>query len=251
MAQAILEVKNLTLTLAPNTDLVKDISFSLFEGEALGLVGESGSGKTLTLRSIIGLLPAEIHQRCGNIHKGGRCAMIFQDPLDALDPLIPVGKQLAEVVYYRQKLCRKESMAKARELLELVHIPDAANRMGHYPHQFSGGQCQRIVIAIALATQPRVLLCDEPTTALDVTVQKQILEVIDDLRTRLNLAILFVSHDLALVSSRCSRICVMSNGCIVESGQTREVLGSPRHDYTRSLINAVLPLPMGETGESA
>jgi ABC-type dipeptide/oligopeptide/nickel transport system ATPase component len=241
----VLELENLTLSSAEDTDLVSDVSFSLFAGEALGLVGESGSGKTLTLRGIIGLLPSAIHQRRGHIRRDGRCAMIFQDPQDALDPLVPVGKQLAEVVYYRQGKNKKEALVKARELLELVRIPDPGRRMAHYPHQFSGGQCQRIVIALALAAKPRVLLCDEPTTALDVTVQKQILEVIDHLRTALNLAVLFVSHDLALVSSQCSRICVMSGGRIVESGATSDVLGNPRHPYTRSLIDAILPLPSG------
>jgi ABC-type glutathione transport system ATPase component len=242
----LLEVEALTLA-AEGKPLVQDMSFSVSAGEALGLVGESGSGKTLTLRGIIGLLPANIQKLSGDIRCRGNCAMVFQDPLDALDPLMPVGSQLAEVVYYRQGTDKKTARLKAQELLKLVHIPEPERRFSHFPHQFSGGQRQRIVIAIALATKPRVLLCDEPTTALDVTVQKQILEVIDSLRKTLGLALVLVSHDLALVSSICSRICVMSGGRILERGKSSQVLGYPRHPYTRSLLDAVLPVPVPET----
>jgi ABC-type glutathione transport system ATPase component len=242
LPEPLLEVENLSL--AAGTELlVRDLSFSVHAGEALGLVGESGSGKTLTLRGIIGLLPANIRRIGGTIRRGGSCAMVFQDPLDALDPLMPAGSQLAEVVYYRQGTDKKTARARALELLELVRIPEPERRFYHYPHQFSGGQRQRIVIALALATQPRVLLCDEPTTALDVTVQKQILEVIDTLRKTLGLAVVLVSHDLALVGSLCSRICVMSRGRVLERGESSLILGAPRHPYTRSLLDAVQPKP--------
>jgi ABC-type glutathione transport system ATPase component len=238
-----LEVENLSL--AAEDYLVRELSFSVCPGETLGLVGESGSGKTLTLRGIIGLLPANIRKLSGHIRCQGRCAMVFQDPLDALDPLVPAGKQLAEVAYYRRKPDKKTARRTALELLDLVRIPEPERRFYHYPHQFSGGQRQRILIAMALAADPRVLLCDEPTTALDVTVQKQILEVIKTLGKTLNLAVVLVSHDLALVSSVCPRICVMSGGRILERGTTAEVLGNPQDPYTRSLLDAVLPVPGG------
>ncbi len=239
----ILEVEQLSLGTRSNKTLVSDVSLKVAAGESIGLVGESGSGKSLTLRSIIGLLPSGIEQVGGTIRLDGRGAMIFQDPVRALDPLCPVIKQLAEVVYYRQKVSRKASRTIALELIEMLGLPDSLKQKDRYPHQLSGGQCQRIVIAMALACKPNLLLCDEPTTALDVTVQRQILGLITSLQKELGYAVIFVTHNLAIASSMCSRLIVMKEGRIVEQGDTFSVLQRPQHPYTQMLINSVLPLP--------
>lgn len=239
----ILEVENLSLAARSKGDLVTDAGFTVDAGESLGLVGESGSGKTLTLRAIAGLLPAGIKQAGGSIRRGGRCAMVFQDPVGALDPLCPVVRQLAEVVYYRQKASRRASRTIALELLEMLGLPDSLKQADRYPSQLSGGQCQRVVIAMALACKPDILLCDEPTTALDVTVQRQILEIITRLQRELGFAIVFVTHNLAIASSMCSELCVMKQGRIVERGNTSNLLQKPQNPYTQMLIRSVLPLP--------
>lgn len=239
----ILEVKNLSLETKEKKVLVSDVSFSVGAGESMGLVGESGSGKTLTLRSIINLLPQGIIKASGTINCEKSCAMIFQDPVRSLDPLCPVVGQLAEVVYYRQGLSRKASRIKALELLELLGLPESLSKEDHYPHQLSGGQCQRIVIAMALACKPGILLCDEPTTALDVTVQKQILEMITKLQKELNFAVVLVTHNLAIASAMCGKLCVMKSGRIVEQGDTSKILVNPQNSYTQMLISSVLPLP--------
>lgn len=239
----ILEVDNLSLATRLNKALVSDVSLRVEAGESIGLVGESGSGKSLTLRSIIGLLPSGIEQVGGSIKKNGTCAMIFQDPIGALDPLCPVVDQLTEVVYYRQKVSRKASRTIALELLEMLGLPAALKSKDRYPRQLSGGQCQRVVIAMALACRPNLLLCDEPTTALDVTVQRQILDTITRLQQELGFAMVFVTHNLAVASSMCSKLCVMKEGRIIEQGDTRNILHSPQNPYTQMLINSVLPLP--------
>ncbi|WP_058302918.1 ATP-binding cassette domain-containing protein [Gorillibacterium timonense] len=239
----LLHLDNVTLATRTNPSLVSGVSFQVEAGESIGLIGESGSGKSLTLRSIIGLLPSGIEQAGGKIELNGRCAMIFQDPIRALDPLYPVVKQLAEVVHFRQQVSRKASRTIALELLELLGLPDSLKGKDRYPHQLSGGQCQRIVIAMALACKPDLLLCDEPTTALDVTVQRQILDLIIRLQKELGYATVFVTHNLAVASSLCSRLYVMKEGKIVEHGDTLPLLQNPQHSYTRMLINSVLPLP--------
>ncbi|MEO3946272.1 ABC transporter ATP-binding protein [Gorillibacterium sp. CAU 1737] len=239
----LLHLENVTLASRFNPSLVSDVSFQVHAGESIGLIGESGSGKSLTLRSILGLLPSGIEQTDGRIQLNGRGAMIFQDPIRALDPLYPVVKQLAEVVHYRQQVSRKASHVIALELLELLGLPDSLRQKDRYPHQLSGGQCQRIVIALALACKPDVLLCDEPTTALDVTVQRQILELIVRLQKELGYAMVFVTHNLAVTSSLCSRLYVMKEGRLVEEGETLPLLQNPQHPYTRMLIDSVLPLP--------
>ncbi|OMF49292.1 MULTISPECIES: ABC transporter ATP-binding protein [Paenibacillus] len=239
----ILEVENLSLATQSNHKLVTDVSLKVEAGESIGLVGESGSGKSLTLRSIIGLLPSGIEQVGGNIRSNGRCAMIFQDPIRALDPLCPVARQLAEVVYYRQKVSRKVARTIALELLEMLGLPDSLKHTDRYPRQLSGGQCQRIVIAMALACKPGILLCDEPTTALDVTVQRQILDVISRLQKELGFAMVFVTHNLAVAASMCSKLCVMKEGRIIERGDTLPLLQNPQNPYTQLLISSVLPLP--------
>jgi peptide/nickel transport system ATP-binding protein len=236
-------VKVDALSLAAAGPLVNDVSFEVAAGEALGIVGESGSGKSLTLRAIIGLLPHGITQTSGSIETAGRVGMVFQDPLTALDPLVPVGKQVAEASRFARHTTRAVAMQHALELFEKVHLPDARSKLRSYPHQLSGGQRQRVVIAMALATDPEILLCDEPTTALDVTVQKQILALLEQLRTDLGLSMIFVSHDLAVVSAVCSRLIVMSLGDIVETGRTAQLIANPQHPYTKKLLAAVLPLP--------
>lgn len=244
----ILQVEALSLGAQNKKTLVSDVSFSLQRGETLGLVGESGSGKSLTLRAILGLLPTGIEQTSGIIKSDEKSAMVFQDPRGALDPLCPVVKQLTEVVYYRQKVSRKAARSIALELLERLGLPSSLKKADRYPNQLSGGQCQRIVIAIALACQPNVLLCDEPTTALDVTVQKQIIETITQLQQELGFAMVFVTHNLAIAATMCSKLCVMKQGHVVEQGATEAILSQPQDPYTQMLIDSVLPIPELEGG---
>ncbi len=245
--------------------LVDRVTLEVAPGEALGIVGESGSGKSLTLRSVLGLLPEGVRRSGGEVEVGGRVGMVFQDPLTALDPLESVGAQIAEAVTANRGTTGAPSKSgrrrpahprspyagarqRALELMRAVHLNDPEQRYHWYPHQLSGGQRQRVVIAIALATDPDVLLCDEPTTALDVTVQRQIISLLDDLRRERGITILFVSHNLAVVSSLCQRIVVMRSGRIVESGKTLDVVTDPQSPYTRLLVDSVLGLP-GHTPE--
>ncbi|PXA73263.1 ABC transporter ATP-binding protein [Cryobacterium arcticum] len=232
------------LVLSAGVPVVNGISFDVERGEAVGIVGESGSGKSLTLRSVISLLPTGVTQTGGSITVQGRVGMVFQDPLTALDPLMPVGRQVAAASRFARGTGRKAARARALELFEQVRLPDPVAKLGAYPHQLSGGQRQRVVIALALATDPEILLCDEPTTALDVTVQKQVLELLGQLREKLGLSMVFVSHDLAVVSTVCTRLIVMKDGQIVETGETLAVLTAPQHPYTQKLLGAVLALPV-------
>jgi oligopeptide/dipeptide ABC transporter ATP-binding protein len=237
---------------------VDGVSFEVAPGAALGVVGESGSGKSLTLRGLMALVPPGVKIETGAVLLGGeelplsgraarrsrrgRMAMVFQDPLSALDPVHSVGAQVAEVPQRVLGLSRRRAWERALELLRLVGIPDPARRARAYPHQLSGGMRQRVVIAIALASEPAVLLCDEPTTALDVTVQAQVLDLIDSLRARLHLTVVFVSHDLAVVRQLCDDIAVMYTGRLVETGPTTRVLERPRHPYTLGLLDALVDL---------
>ncbi|MQY02686.1 ABC transporter ATP-binding protein [Actinomadura macrotermitis] len=222
--------------------VVDGVSLAVAPGERVGLIGESGSGKSLTALAVLGLLPPGARaagrvaidgtdvlglpeRRLARL-RGDRVAMVFQEPMTALDPVMRVGRQLALV----------SSKARARELLELVGLP--ADTYRAYPHQLSGGQRQRIVLAIALARDPAVLICDEPTTALDVRVQARVLDLIDGLAAERGAGLLFVSHDLAVVSNLCSRVLVMRAGRVVESGPVAEVLAAPRHEYTAALLAA-------------
>ncbi|ETT51872.1 ABC transporter ATP-binding protein [Paenibacillus sp. FSL P4-0338] len=246
--QSVLELEELTLT-APSTEiLVNSVSFSLEHGESLGLVGESGSGKSLTLRAILGLLPRGVEQTGGAVRSKVSSAMVFQDPRGALDPLCPVVKQLTEVVYYRQRTSHKAARRIALELLERLGLPDSLKTKDRYPGQLSGGQCQRIVIALALACKPGILLCDEPTTALDVTVQRQIIDTITSLQLELGFAMVFVTHNLAIAANLCSRLVVMKQGRIIEQGETHSLLRHPAEAYTQMLMDSVLPLPELEGG---
>jgi oligopeptide/dipeptide ABC transporter ATP-binding protein len=245
--------------------VVDEVSLQVADGGSLGIVGESGSGKSLTLRALMALLPAAAAPDGGTIAlhgapvplagrgaraaRRGTMAMVFQDSLSALDPVQTVGAQIAEVPRRVLGASRHASQARAVELLDLVGIPSPAQRARSYPHQLSGGMRQRVAIAIALATEPQVLLCDEPTTALDVTVQAQVLELIRGLRDRLRLGLIFVSHDIAVVRQVCDDIAIMYAGRIVESGPAADVLEQPLHPYTRALLGAVVDLD-DETDEA-
>jgi len=245
------------------TPAVRDIGFRLAKGECLGLIGESGSGKSVTALSIMGLVaspPGVITS--GGVYvdgrdvlsmreqeliglRGARVAYVFQDPLTTLHPLLPVGRQIAEAILAHEPVGKHAAHARAVELMETVGIRDAAVRAGAFPHELSGGQRQRIGIAMALANDPDIIIADEPTTALDVTVQARILELLQDLRRERGLALLLVTHDFGVVAEVCDRVAVMKNGQIVEQGNTRDVLHAPQHDYTKRLIACVPALGEG------
>jgi oligopeptide/dipeptide ABC transporter ATP-binding protein len=235
---------------------VRGVSFGVSAGEAVGLVGESGCGKSITLRALLGLLPVPARVTGGALLLDGvdvlgmsarqrhraltdAVSMIFQDSLTALNPVMRVGDQIAEVPRRRLGMSKTEARARAVDLMDQVGIPDPEQRYRAYPHQLSGGMRQRICIAIALSTDPRVILADEPTTALDVTIQAQVLGVIDRLRRERNLGLVLVSHDLAVVSQTCGRIFVMYAGRIVEAGGAADLLGVPQHPYTYALLRSV------------
>ncbi len=235
-----LEVAGLTLACDDGTTLVHDLSFDLAPGATLGIVGESGSGKSLTLRSIMGILPASLTRR-GEIRCAARTAMVFQEPATALNPTMRVGDLVARTWRRHHPGCSaREARTAAAELFERVGIDDAVRRLRAWPHELSGGMRQRVMIAAALATDPDVLLCDEPTTALDVRVQAQILTLLRGLVAERGMAMVFVSHDLAVVASVCSQILVMRHGRLVESGPLDRVLADPQEHYTRDLLAANL-----------
>ena len=235
---------------------VDNVSFTLNAGEAFGLVGESGCGKSVTLRSLIGLVSAAQVRSSGHVHYGSRdllalneralrqvrgrhIAMIFQDPMTYLNPVLRVDEQIDEALRRHTTLRRAERDARVIELLRLVGIPLPERRRREYPHQFSGGMRQRVLIAIALACNPRILLADEPTTALDVTIQDQILKLLTRLRKELGMSIILVSHDLGVIVQTCARVAVMYAGQIVEMAPTRELLAHPRHPYTVGLLQSL------------
>ena len=242
-AEPIVSVKNLTVTGKDGRLLVDHLSLQLKRGETLGLVGESGSGKTLTLKSLIGLLPKNLSESYEEKNINGNVAMIFQNPMSALDPLCPVFAQLIEVVMIRQNVSKKEAACRAKELIERLGLPKELSKKDRLPSELSGGQCQRILIAMALACKPDVLLCDEPTTALDVTVQKQTLDLILSLQKEMNFAVLFVTHNLAVAAGICSHLAVMHHGKIVERAATKEILLTPKDEYTKMLLSAILRIP--------
>lgn len=234
---------------------VRDLSFSMSAGETLGLVGESGSGKSVTSLAIMRLLAPPARVR-GSIRfageelltaseekmrrlRGQAMTMIFQEPMTALNPLMRVGDQVAEAVLAHERVSSREAFDRAVAALNEVAIPNAASRARDYPHQLSGGQRQRVMIAMAIVNHPQLLIADEPTTALDVTVQAQILELLSQLREKFSLAMLFISHDLGVVSQVTNRVAVMYRGQLVETGSARQIFSAPAHEYTRGLLNAI------------
>ena len=237
---------------------VDGVSFELYPGETLGIVGESGSGKTVTSLSVLRLIPEPPgHIRPGSYIefegrnlltlsppelraiRGNRIAMVFQEPMTSLNPVFSVGDQIAEAAIIHQGLSRKAARARAIEMLTLVGMPDPAERVDHYPHQLSGGMRQRVMIAMALVCHPKVLIADEPTTALDVTIQAQILELLERLQRELGMAIMLITHDLGVVAGTADRVVVMYAGQVVETASTTELFARPRHPYTEGLLAAV------------
>ena len=235
---------------------VDGASFEVRPGEALGIVGESGSGKTIALRALVGLLPRTARIAGGSIEfdgvdvlglsedarralRGRSIAMVFQEPMTALNPVMRVGDQIAEAPLVRLGLSRRRARVRTLELMRLVGIPDAARRADAYPHELSGGLRQRVMIAIALSANPQLILCDEPTTALDVTIQDQILKLLQSLRADLGVSLVFVSHDLAVIAQTCTRVAVMYAGQVVETGTVEAVFREPRHPYTLGLLRSI------------
>ena len=258
MSEPILRVENLSLELQADDHkvrLVDDVSFTLEEGEMMGLVGESGSGKSLTCRALLRLLPKNISLHSGNISIAGRhindlsekqirkvrgrdIGMIFQNPSSYLNPVMTIGKQISEALILHQGLTKKEAMQQAVEQLRLVGIPDPKHRVNAYVHELSGGMRQRVMIAVGLVSRPKILIADEPTTALDVTVQAQILRLILELKDKLGLSIIFITHDLGIVAQTCDKVGVMYAGKLMETAALEDILNTPLNPYTMGLINS-------------
>ncbi|GAA6112711.1 MAG: ABC transporter ATP-binding protein [Apilactobacillus sp.] len=262
----ILEVRNLSInfqTYAGTVQAIRDISFDLKKGETLAIVGESGSGKSVTTRSIMGLNASNADVVSGSINfkgedileksekelgqlRGKSIAEIFQDPMTSLDPTMKIGRQVAEPLMIHQGLSREKAMEKALEMLKLVGITNAEERINDYPYQFSGGMRQRIVIAIALVNYPEILIADEPTTALDVTIQAKILQLMKELQQKINTSIIFITHDLGVVAGMADRVAVMYAGKIVEYGTVDEIFYNPKHPYTWGLLGSMPTLDTNE-----
>ncbi len=253
---SLLEVSGLTVGIehSPQT-LLREVGFTVEPGEVMGLVGESGSGKTMASLAIMGLLPPGIGRRAGTVRLEGRdlvgrepgevqrtateMTMIFQHPRSALNPTMRVGRQITRVLEVNLLMDRGDARARAVEMLSHVGIPGAARVARAYPHQLSGGMCQRVMIAMALACRPRILIADEPTTALDVTIQAQIFDLINDLVEETGCGVLFITHDLGAIAEMCDRVTVLYGGQVMESGSLREVFTRPLHPYTQFLFDAV------------
>jgi oligopeptide transport system ATP-binding protein len=265
----VLQVKNLEIsfrTYAGEVQAVRGVTFDLRRGETLAIVGESGSGKSVTAKSIMRLLPeANSLVKGGEILfdgrdllslsdkqmqdvRGPKIAMVFQDPMTSLDPTMRVGRQITESLKKHLGMSGNRARERAVELLEMVGIPNAEDRVKQYPHQFSGGMRQRVVIAIALACDPQILIADEPTTALDVTIQAQILELLRDLQERIGTSVILITHDLGVVASTARRVVVMYGGKIVETGTVREIFYNPQMPYTWGLLSSI-PLPTADRSQ--
>jgi oligopeptide/dipeptide ABC transporter ATP-binding protein len=258
MSEAVLEVRDLHVQIATRRGVVRavdGVSLEVPRGEAVGLVGESGSGKSMTLRAMLGVLPPEARVTSGQILldgvdlvplgnsqlnriRGPKISMIFQEPMSALNPVMRVGRQIAEGPEVHLGYSRSRAAERALELMRRVGIPDPERRFRAYPHEFSGGMRQRVMIAIALACDPEIILCDEPTTALDVTIQDQILRLLARLCRETGVSLVFVTHDLPVVAQVCQHLAVMYGGQIVERGDVRDVLLDPRHPYTLGLVRS-------------
>ena len=253
--EPLLDVQHLTVRFGPLA-AVDDVSFQIGRGETLGLVGESGSGKTVTAFAILRLLQPPGRVGAGRIMFEGRdlltlseremrevrgagISLIFQEPMTALNPVMRIGDQIAEALTVHGLATRSQARSRAADLLDAVRIPDPAQRARDYPHQLSGGMRQRVMIAIALACRPPLVIADEPTTALDVTIQAQVLDLLRELKAQLNLALLLITHDFGIVAEMADRVAVMYRGRLVEEGPVRRILRSPAHDYTKALLAAV------------
>ena len=267
MSEKLLEIKDERLsffTPAGEVKALNGVSFSMEEGEVLDIVGESGSGKSVTAYSVMGLTayPGKLIGGTINFNghqidkmsekemrkiRGNEVSIIFQDPMTSLNPVYTIGNQITEVICLHTGKSKKEAHDRAKELLELVGINEPAKRLKQYPHELSGGMRQRVMIAIALACEPKLLIADEPTTALDVTIQAQILELMQELRKKLGMSIIMITHDLGVVASMCERIAVMYAGHIVEYGTADEIFYEPKHEYTKGLIRSIPKLNVQET----
>lgn len=259
MTHPLVEVSDLTVTFAgtPPVHAVNGVSFTLGQGEVLGILGESGSGKSVTLKTLLRLLPARKTQIDGRVavdgqdvlslegraladHRGGVVSMIFQDPGLALDPVYTIGQQIAETVIRHEAVDRRTAMARALDMLERVRIPSAKRRLSNYPHEMSGGMRQRAMIALALACKPKLLLADEPTTALDATVQIQILLLLRELQREMGMGVIFVTHDIGVAVEVSDKVAVMYAGSFIETGSVAEIIRDARHPYSRGLLAANL-----------
>jgi oligopeptide transport system ATP-binding protein len=257
--ERLLDIKNLKtsfFTHVGEVKAVRGVSFHLDKGEALGIVGESGSGKSITMMSVMRLLAdngkivdgeiwfdgrdlASLSENEMQKIRGNEIGMIFQDPMTSLNPVLTVGDQLTEPLLKHKKMSKEEAYKRAVEMLRLVGIPSPEKRIKQYPHEFSGGMRQRVMIAMALINEPKLLIADEPTTALDVTIQAQILELMKDLKSKINTSIILITHDLGVVADVCNRINVMYGGLIVETGKTSDIFYNPKHPYTWGLLRSV------------
>lgn len=265
----LLQVKNLAVSFSTyrgKVKAVRDVSFSVDEGKTIGIVGESGCGKSVTSHAIMGLLPREnskiehgqitfndrnitdLSEKEMNRLRGNEIAMIFQDPMTSLNPVLTIGTQIQESLFLHKKLTKQQARQRAIELLNLVGIPSAEMRLDDYPHQFSGGMRQRVMIAMALSCEPKLLIADEPTTALDVTVQAQILDLLKQLQRKMNTAIVLISHDLGVIANLCDDIAVMYAGQIVEYGSAEDIFYNAHHPYTKGLLKS-LPRLTDKKGE--
>ncbi len=270
--QTILSVSNLSVSFTTNdgiVDAVKKVSFDLKAGETLSIVGESGSGKSVSTNALMKLLPdnAILHtdssiffegesildktERQMQSIRGDRIGMIFQEPMTSLNPYMRVGIQVAEAIMCHRPVSKKQAKAKVLELFDLVHLPNPQQAYNKYPHEFSGGQLQRIMIAMALINEPDILIADEPTTALDVTVQAEVLYLIKEIQAKMGMAILFITHDLGVVKYFADRVLVMCKGEVVEEGITEALFSDPQHDYTKMLINSIPKGSKDPIGEDA
>lgn len=259
MTDKLLEVLDLQtsfFTRAGEVQSVRGVSFSIQKGEIVGIVGESGSGKSVTAKSILSLIPEPGKIVAGEIRfhgknllhltekekraiRGNKIAMIFQDPMTSLNPVLPVGRQMTEVILRHQTISKREARKKAIEMLRLVGIPSPEERANQYPHEFSGGMRQRVMIAMALSCKPELLIADEPTTALDVTIQAQILDLMKELNEQTDTAIMLITHDLGVVAQICTRVIVMYGGMIMEEGTVEEIFEQPKHPYTQGLLRSL------------
>lgn len=264
--EKLLEVKNLCVnfgTYGGEVNAVRGVTFDLHKGETLAIVGESGSGKSVACKTIMRILSSNGYIKDGQILfddkdltkisekdmekvRGKDISMIFQDPMTSLNPTMTIGKQIMEPIIKHQGFSREDAKKRAIELIELVGISDAEKRFKQYPHQFSGGMRQRIVIAISLACNPKVLIADEPTTALDVTIQAQILELIKDLQEKTGVAVIFITHDLGVVANMADRVAVMYAGKIIEYGTSDDIFYDPKHPYTWGLLGSMPTLDIGD-----